>query len=86
MNFTPFSPTLTPRPINKSKLDDIYELIKKDNMIKLKNDYLGTFDFFYDTQNKTMYELNYVKPELLVSNDKHIIELNNIENAIPYNS
>jgi hypothetical protein len=67
-------------------INKINQIIKDNNLIKLKNDYLGMSGFYYHRESNKIYEVNYVEdrlnpekdPVFKISDDKHIRELNRL--------
>ena len=66
--------------------NNIQKFVEDNNLIKLKCDYFGMVSYYYDKHNKTMYKVcNIITmsnkstiPKFEVSNDSHILEINNI--------
>lgn len=63
---------------NASVQIEIDQFIKDNNLVKLKCDYLGMTSFYYDYIKTIMYSYTHGDDEMKISNDVHILELNDL--------
>ena len=87
LNYSRFEPIIDLEKIEKKRKDNqtrknlIKEYVEKHDLIKLECDYLGMDSYYYDNKTKTMYRVCNIgnpKPKFKISDDKHILKLNNI--------
>ena len=90
MNYSSFIPTIdrtTDVNIARVRSDFINQYVERNNLILLKCDYFGVDNYYYNNATKTMYKVcnvynkyidTGITPIFEISNDTHILELNNL--------
>ena len=72
-------------PFNQMRQQLIQKFVRENKLIELKSDYFGMDSYYYSKEKNTMYKVtnicdysNNVTPNFEISQDQHIIKLNNL--------